>query len=108
MYGILLMLIAASPGIGPTLALLVLLGSANILFFVTNVTLSQEVAPAALRARTFGARTALLHLTWLPVILVSGQLAEGMPVQVLIAAAGGLTLAVALVGAAFRSIRDVP
>lgn len=106
-YGVVVVLIAASSGLPLTLALLVLAGFANVLFFVSNVTLSQEVTPPALRARVFGARTALLHLTWLPMILISGGLAEDVPVQPLLAAAGALTFAVAVVGAFFRSIRDV-
>lgn len=108
MYGVVTLLIAASPGLPVTLALLVLLGFANVLFFVSNVTLSQEVAPAPLRARVFGSRTALLHLTWLPMIVASGSLADAAPVQALFAAAGAFTLLVAVVGALFRSIRDVP
>lgn len=108
MYGVVVLLISASPGLAVTLALLVLVGFANVLFFVSNVTLSQEVTPPALRARVFGARTALLHLTWLPMIVISGGLAEGVPVQPLLAAAGAFTLAVAIAGSFFRSIRDVP
>ena len=108
MYGVVVLLIAASPGLELTLALLVLAGFANVLFFVSNVTLSQEVTPPLLRARVFGARTALLHLTWLPMIVASGGLAEGVPVQPLLAAAGAFTLAVAVAGAFVRSVRDVP
>lgn len=106
-HGAMLMLVAASTGLPLTLVLLALIGFVNVLFFVSNVTFSQEVTPPALRARVFGARTALLHLTWLPVILLSGQLAETIPIPGIIAAAGAFTLAVALVGALFRSIRDV-
>lgn len=106
-HGALLALIGASGGLALTLVLLAGVGFVNVLFFVSNVTFSQEVTPPALRARVFGARTALLHLTWLPVILLSGQLAEGAPVQVILAVAGAFTLAVALVGVLFRSIRDV-
>ena len=105
-YGAIAMLIAASPGLMPTLALFALLGLANVMFFVSNVTLAQEVTPPALRARVFGARTALLHLTWLPMIVLTGGLAEAIPVQTLFAAAGALTLLVALVGLFSRSVRD--
>lgn len=106
-HGLLLVLVAASGGLPLTLVLLAAIGFVNVLFFVSNVTFSQEVTPPALRARVFGARTALLHLSWLPVILLSGQLAEGAPVQVILAGAGAFTLAVAASGALFRSIRDV-
>lgn len=106
-YGFVVLLIAISPGFGMTLALLALAGFANVLFFVSNVTLSQELVPSAMRARVFGARTALLHLTWIPIILVTGSLADQMPVQVLLAIAGILTLGVAVVGSLFSVIRDV-
>lgn len=106
-YGAVVLMIAASPSIGPTLVLLLALGFANVLFFVSNVTLSQEATPPPLRARTFGARTALLHLSWLPVILLSGQVAESFSVQTVMAAAGALTLGTALVAALIPSIRDV-
>lgn len=108
LYGLLVVLIAASPGLYLTLLLLVLLGAANVLFFVSNVTLAQEATPPELRARVFGTRSALLNLTWLPMILATGTLAEGMSVQVLLAVAGAFTLAVALIGALIPSIRDVP
>ncbi len=99
---------AASPPFGVLLLLFVLLGITNVVFFVPNMTLIQEQSPASLRGRVFGARLALLNLTWLPVILGIATLAEVFPVQVLIAAAGGFTLLVALVGSFFRSVRDVP
>jgi hypothetical protein len=55
----------------------------------------------------FGARLALLNLTWLPVIIATAALAERVSVPLLFAGAGLLTLAVAVVGAFFRSVRDV-
>lgn len=107
-YGAIVIGVAASPGFTPTLVLFVLMGVTNVLFFISNVTLSQEVTPPALRARVFGSRTALLHVTWLPMILGSAALAEVLPVQVLLAAVGALTLTVAVVGAFIPAIRDVP
>lgn len=106
-FGILLIAIAVSPSFPVTLALFALTGVANVVFFVPNVTLSQEVTPPALRARVFGVRMALLNLTWLPVILVTGAIADAVSVQALFAAAGLLTLGTALVGVRFRSVRDV-
>lgn len=107
-YGAIVLAIAASPGFAATLVFFVLVGVTNVLFFISNVTLSQEMTPPALRARVFGSRTALLHLTWLPMILGSAALAEVFPVQVLLAAVGALTLIVAAVGALIPAIRDVP
>jgi MFS family permease len=107
LHGAAVMAIAVSPSLAPTLALLLVIGLANVMFFVSNVTLLQEATAPRLRARVLGARTALLHLTWLPLIVVSGGLAEVLPVQVLFALAGAFTLAVALAGLFFRSVRDV-
>lgn len=106
--GVVLMTFAASPPFAVLLFLFVLLGITNVVFFVPNMTLIQEQSPPALRARVFGARLALLNLTWLPVILGIATLAEVFPVQLLIAAAGAFTLLVAVAGSLFPSIRDVP
>ncbi|MBI2774254.1 MAG: MFS transporter [Chloroflexi bacterium] len=105
MLGLVLIGIAASPGIAVTIPLFALVGVANVVFFVPNVTLSQEVTPPALRARVFASRTALLHLSWLPIVLVSGLLADRFTVQALLAVAGAATLAVAAVGSLFPSVR---
>lgn len=107
MLGVVLLAIAASPGFSVSVVLFVLVGVANVVFFVPNVTLSQEVTPPALRARVFGARIALLNLTWLPVILMTGTLADVFTVQTLLAAAGAFTIVVATAGSFFRSVRDV-
>lgn len=106
MVGLLLLGLAASPGFAPSLGLFILLGVANVVYVVPNVTLSQEITPPALRARVFGARIALLNLTWLPVILMTGMLADFVSVQALFAAAGVFTLVVSVVGASFRIVRD--
>jgi hypothetical protein len=108
MLGLVLIGIAASPGFYISVLLFTLLGVANVIFFIPNVTLSQEVTPPELRARVFASRTALLHLSWLPVVLASGLIAEVLPVPVLIGAAGVFTLGVAVLGGLFRSVRDVP
>lgn len=104
--GLALIAIAASPTFEITLVLFAVLGVANVIFFVPNVTLSQEVTPPGLRARVFGSRTALLHLTWLPVILMVGVLADVVSVQLLLGVAGLFTLFVAGIGSFFRSVRD--
>ena len=106
-FGVSLLGFAASPPFGVALILFVLVGVTNVLFYVPNMTLIQEQAPTALRGRVFGARLALLNLTWLPVILATGTVAESVPVQPLIAAAGAFTVLVAVVGTAFRSVREV-
>jgi hypothetical protein len=83
-------------------------GVVNVVFYVPNVTLSQELTPPELRARVFGARIALLNLSWLPIIILSGALADAVGVSLLIAAAGLVTLAAAIVGTFIPIVRDVP
>jgi hypothetical protein len=62
-----------------------------------------------MRARVFAARIALLNLTWLPVIVVSGALADRVDVGWLFLGAGGVTLAAAIIAARFvPSVSDVP
>jgi MFS family permease len=107
-YGVVLMALAVVPTFEIALLLFALGGVANVLFYVNNVTISQELTPPDLRARVFGTRIALLSLSWLPVIVVSGALADAVGVPLLIMVAGVVTLASALVGAFVPIVRDVP
>ena len=100
-YGALLILLALSPSLLPALVLFFLIGVVNVVYFVPNVTISQEVTPPSMRARVFGARIALLNLSWLPVIVASGALADRIDVGWLFIAAGAVTLATALFAARF-------
>ena len=83
-------------------------GIVNVLFYVNNVTISQELTPPDLRARVFGARIALLNLSWLPVIVISGALADAVGVSLLIILAGTVTLVGSVAGAFIPIVRDVP
>jgi DHA3 family macrolide efflux protein-like MFS transporter len=100
-YGALLILLSMTPSVLPAMVVFFLIGAANVVCVVPNITISQEVTPPELRARVFGARIALLNLTWLPIILVSGALADRVDVGLLIAIAGGVTLATALFAVRF-------
>lgn len=106
-WGLALIGIGLSSNFILALVLFSVAGVTNVLFFVSNVTISQQVTPSELRARVFGARMALLNLTWLPVVLGVGALADVVSASILISAAGVLTLATAAVGALIPSIRDV-
>lgn len=109
MYGGLLILLGLAPSLLPAMVIFFLLGVANVIFVVPNITISQEVTPPELRARVFGARYALLNLTWLPVILVSGALADRVDAGLLIAVAGAVTLATALFAVRFvPAVSEVP
>ncbi|HEV2249100.1 MAG TPA: MFS transporter [Candidatus Limnocylindria bacterium] len=100
-YGTLLILLGLAPSLLPAMVIFFLMGVANVVFVVPNITISQEITPPALRARVFGARAALLNLTWLPIIVVSGALADRVDAGLLIAIAGGVTLATALFAVRF-------
>jgi hypothetical protein len=84
------------------------MGVGNVLFFVPNVTIMQQATPAEFRARVFGARIALTNVSWLPIVIASGALADVLPVAWLIGVAGLLTLTTAIAGAFLPVIRDVP
>ena len=108
-YGALLILLGLAPSLLPAMVIFFLMGVANVIFVVPNVTISQEVTPPELRARVFGARIALLNLTWLPIILISGALADRVDAGILIGTAGAVTLATALFAARFvPSVSQVP
>ena len=108
-YGALLILLGLAPSLLPALVVFFLMGVANVVFVVPNITIAQEATPPALRARVFGARIALLNLSWLPIIVISGLLADRIDAGLLIAVAGAVTLATALFTARFvPAVSQVP
>jgi len=107
-YGASLVGIALSPTFEVLLAALVAAGVLNVMFFVPNVTISQEQTPSGMRGRVFGARISLLSLSWLPIVLFAGGLADVVDVSVLIGAAGAFTVLVALVASRVPAVADVP
>lgn len=106
-WGTVAALIAVAPNFTVALGLFGLLGAANVLFFVPTVTILQEATPANVRARVFGARIAITNLSWLPLVLVSGLLGDAIGVNVLIAFAGLVTVATAVIASFVPAIRDV-
>ena len=107
-WGAALIGIGVSPSFPLAVILFAIAGVTNVLFFVSNVTIAQQVTPSEIRARVFGARGALLNLTWLPIVLGVGALADSTSAGILIALAGCLSVATAVVAALVPSIRDVP
>ena len=105
--GMLVFSIALSYSFVATVILFALLGVANVAFYVPTVTILQERTAPETRARVFGARIALTNLSWLPLIFVGGALADVFGPALLIAAAGVVTLAAALVGSRVRAVFDV-
>ena len=89
------------------LGLFAFLGFANALFFVPTVTILQEGTSSATRARVFGARIALTNLSWLPLIFLSGALADVYGPALLIGIAGAVTLTTALIGSRIRAVYEV-
>lgn len=107
-YGASLVAIAFAPSFEVLLTTLVAAGVLNVMFFVPNVTISQELTPSGMRGRVFGARMSLLSLSWLPIVLFAGGLADVVDVAVLIGAAGAFTVLVALVASRVPAVADVP
>ncbi|MDP9252877.1 MAG: MFS transporter [Chloroflexota bacterium] len=101
-------LIAIAPNFTVALGLFAVLGAANVLYFVPTITIMQEATPPEIRARVFGARIALTNLSWLPLVFVSGVLGDAIGVNVLIAVAGLMTVATAVIASFVPAIRDVP
>jgi MFS family permease len=107
--GAVIFLIAVSPTFPVALILFAVLGLTNVVFYVPTITILQEATPPDMRARVFGARIALTNLSWLPIILASGVLADAVGPGVLIAIAGAITLATALFAARFvPAVSQVP
>ncbi len=106
--GMVIVLIALAPTVPVALILFGLLGITNVLFYVPNVTILQEGTPPEMIARVFGARIALVNLSWLPAIVLGGALSDRIGVDLLLVLAGLLTLCTASVGAFLPVIRDVP
>lgn len=107
-YGAALIGVAVAPTFELLLVALVVVGVMNVMFVVPNMTISQELTPPVLRGRVFGARISLLNLSWLPIVLFAGGLAEVVDVAVLIGAAGVFTVLVALVASRVPAVADVP
>lgn len=107
-YGAALVGIALSPTFEVLLAALLTAGVLNVMFFVPNVTISQEQTPSGMRGRVFGARISLLSLSWLPIVLFAGGLADVVDVSVLIGAAGAFTVIVAVIASRVPAVADVP
>ena len=107
-YGAALIAVAVVPAFELLLLVLVIVGVMNVMFFVPNVTIAQELTPPAMRGRVFGARISLLSLSWLPIVLFAGGLADVVDVSVLIGAAGAFTVLVAVVASRIPAVADVP
>ena len=107
MYGLVLLGLSLVTRLEGAFALFFLAGIANTIFLIPNITIYQEHTPPEFRGRVFSTRYALLNLVWLPVMIVSGALAESMSTAVLIGIAGAFTLVVAIVGSFFRAVREV-
>ena len=106
-WGTLAGLIAVAPSFTVALVLFALLGAANVLFFVPTVTIMQEATPQNMRARVFGARIALTNLSWLPLVFLSGALGDAFGVHVIVALAGFVTVATAVIASFVPAVRDV-
>jgi MFS family permease len=106
--GIVVVLIALTPSFTTALLMFSVLGFSDVLRYVPTVTILQEATPRDMTARVFGARIALTHLSWLPIIFLGGVVGDVIGVDVFLALAGLVTLASALVASLIPIVRDVP
>lgn len=103
-----LIVAAVAPTFELLLLALVITGITNVLFYVPNMAILQQYAPADARGAVIGARISLLSLSWLPIVLIVGALADSIQVSLLIGLAGAFTVLVALAGTQIRAVTDVP
>jgi len=106
LFGGFLLALSTLPGYALTLPILALIGAANVVFLIPNVTLLQERTSPELRARVFAARLSLRNLSWLPVILATSAVSDLVGAGGLLAVAGSFTLLVVAVGTRFAAVRD--
>lgn len=107
LFGLVLLGLSVAPTVETAFALFAVAGVANVLYIVPNITIYQEHTTTAERASVFSSRYALLNLTWLPVMVVGGAVADVVGVRPLIGLFGALTLATASIGLFLPAVRDV-
>ena len=107
-FGASFVVAASAPTFEVLLVTLLVTGITNVFFYVPNMAIVQERAPTDVRGAVIGARISLVSLSWLPIVLLGGALADLVDVSLLIAVAGAFTVAVALVGSRLRVLTDVP
>jgi MFS family permease len=79
-------------------------GVFNVLFFVPSVTMNQELAPSASRARVLGSRSALISAAILASYVMATALTSSLEPALVLAALGGLLAAVTMLAAVARPI----
>ncbi len=103
-----LVLVAIAPTFELLFLALVITGITNVIFYVPNIAILQQYAPANVRGAVIGARISLLSLSWVPIVVLGGALADVVQVSMLIGLAGAFTVLVALAGTQIRAVTDVP
>ena len=103
-----LIAVAVAPTFELLLLALVITGITNVLFYVPNIAILQQNTPGEVLGAVAGARISLLSLSWLPIVLIGGALADVMDVSVLLALAGAFTVVVSLIGTRLRVLTAVP
>lgn len=105
--GLVIVLIAFAPSYAAAAVLFGVLGFTNVLSYVPTVTILQEATPQPMVGRVFGARIAMTNLSWLPIILLGGLIADRVGVANFLAAAGLVTLGAGVFGWLAPAIRSV-
>jgi hypothetical protein len=88
------------------LAAATVIGVANLVYIIPTQTIFMELTPIELMGRVVAFRGSLVFGAMTLAIGVSGVLAESVPVGLVIAGGGALTLAGGLIGALLPAVRD--
>jgi MFS family permease len=88
------------------LAAALVIGIANLVYIIPTQTIFMEITPIELMGRVVAFRSTLVFGSMTLAMGIAGVLAESVPVGLVIAGFGGLTLLGGLVGALLPAVRD--
>jgi MFS family permease len=88
------------------LAMALVIGIANLFFIIPTQTIFMEITPIELMGRVVAFRSTLVFGSMTLAMGIAGVLAESVPVGLVIAGFGGLTLLGGLIGALLPAVRD--
>jgi putative nucleotidyltransferase with HDIG domain len=99
-------LVGFSQNLGIALVLLFLGGITSTIYYVPLISLTQKEAPDYIRGRVMATRFLLVQLGLLGGMAIAGPLTDRVGPAVVYVASGGLLLMTALLGLAFRTLRE--
>ena len=94
------------PNISYALVFLFACGAANTVYLVPLISVTQREAPDYVRGRVLSSRFLLVQAGLLAGMAIAGPLSDRLGAPIVFVAAGGLLVCAAVVGFAFRNLRD--